>query len=324
MELNGARNFLNNHLRRISQLFFFAITAYAWIRLYLFVSHFDYGTPYVERPTSIEAFLPIGALVSLKNLIQNGFIDPIHPAALVIFTSILLTAVLLKRGFCGWVCPIGLISEVVTKTGERLTGKVMLGSRYLAVIKYLLLAFFLYLILPMDAASTAAFLFSPYWAIADVKLLDFWLKPGTLTILVTGLIVIATLFVRNVWCRFLCPYGALLALLSYLSPASIKKSDCVGCLRCDEACPSGLKQSQVDEMKSPECIMCFECVKSCPYGYLTPAIAGKRVRKELYALAIAGIIFGFFVVAKLTGHWDTALTYADYRKLMPIRHLISH
>ncbi len=324
MELNCVKKILNNHLRRISQLFFFSIAVYAWVRLYLFVSHFDYGTPYISRPASIEAFLPIGALVSLKNLIVNGFIDPIHPAALVIFTSILLTAVLLKRGFCGWVCPVGFVSEIVSTAGERLTGKTVLGHRYFAVIKYLLLAFFLYLILPMDAASTAAFLFSPYWAIADVKLLDFWLKPGTLTVLVTGLIIIATLFVRNVWCRFLCPYGALLSVLSYLSPASVKKSDCTGCLKCDSACPMGLKPSQVDEVKSSECMMCFECVNACPYGYLSPAIAGRKIKKEFYALAIAGIIFGFFAIAKLTGHWDSVLTYEDYRKLMPIRHLISH
>ncbi|AIY90825.1 4Fe-4S binding protein [Geoglobus acetivorans] len=318
------RSFIIEHYRRFFQVFFFTLATYSWVRLYLFVKHFDAGWPYVSRPVSIEAFLPIGALVSLKNLIVNHYIDPIHPAALVIFLSIILSAVLLKRGFCGWVCPVGFLSEMVSLAGKKISGKNLRGFSYARIIKYLLLLFFLYLILPMRPEELTAFIFSPYWAIADVKLLDFWLKPGTLTIAVTALIIILTLFVRNFWCRFLCPYGALLSILSYLSPARIEKTDCTYCRRCDEVCPSFIEISERESVNGPECIMCLECVKTCPHDYLSLKVAGKSMSRFIYPLTIVAMLFGFFIIAKLSGHWDSILTYEDYKKLLALREFIGH
>jgi len=324
MKLPDAYKITKNHYRRLFQFFFFSISFYAWIRLYLFVSHFDKGWPYVIRPASIEAFLPIGALVSLKNLILNRFIDPIHPAALVIFLAILTSAVLFRRGFCGWVCPIGFISEMITATSKRIGGRTLTGWKYMKVIKYVLLLFFLALILPMSPQETVMFIFSPYWAIADVKLLDFWLNPGTVTITVTLLLVTGTLAIKNLWCRFICPYGALLGVISVMSPSRIEKSNCIGCAKCDEACPACIKVSERDNVSTPECIMCLECISACRYDYLNLSFAGFRLKKQYYPVAIALILFGYFAIAKLTGHWDSALKYEDYMKLMKVRNLISH
>ncbi len=318
-------NLTKNHYRRVFQLFFFLFTVYAWVRLYLFVSHFDKGWPYVDRPVSIEAFLPIGALVSLKNLILNRFIDPVHPAALVIFMAVITSAVVFRRGFCGWVCPIGFISEMLTLAGERLGGRTFLGTDYLKVLKYGLLIFFLALILPMSADDAAMFLFSPYWAIADVKLLDFWLKPGNLTVIVTMILIFGTLLVKNLWCRFVCPYGALIGILSLASPARIEKNGCTGCAKCDEACPAGIKISHKNQITTPDCIMCLECISACKYGYLKLKFAGVSVKKVIYyPTAIAAILFGFFAIAKLTGNWDSILRYEDYEKLLKVRDFISH
>ncbi len=323
MKLPEMDKVTKNHYRRLFQLFFFSMTVYAWVRLYLFVNHFDKGWPYVSRPASIEAFLPIGALVSLKNLIMNRFIDPVHPAALVIFLAILTSAIVFRRGFCGWVCPVGFISEMVTSAGERI-GKTLRGSKYLKVTKYALLVFFLALILPMGAQEAAMFLFSPYWAIADVKLLDFWLKPGDLTVIVTILLVIGTLAVKNLWCRFVCPYGALLGLISLVSPARIEKTGCTGCRVCDEVCPACIEVSRMERVTTPECIMCLECVSGCRYGYLKVNFAGFEMKKLYYPVAIAAILFGYFAIAKLTGNWDTTLRYEDYARLLKVRDLISH
>lgn len=324
MGLNGEKKLIIKHYRRVFQFFFFTLALYSWIRLYLFVKHFDDGWPYVERPTSIDAFLPIGALVSLKNLIYNHFIDPIHPAALVIFLAIISSAVLLGRGFCGWICPVGFLSEITSLAGEKIAGKNLKGFEHAKAVKYLLLVFFLYLIIPMNPESVHAFIFSPYWAIADVKLLDFWLNPGRLTIIFTTLIIALNLFVRNFWCRFLCPYGALLSILSSFSPFEIRKNNCNGCGICERKCPSCIKIMEKDSVKSLECISCLECVNSCPNNYLKYRLAGFELRRELYPLLIASIIFGFVIIAKITGNWDSSLSYEDYRKLLAIRHLISH
>ena len=71
--------------------------------------------PTVTRPPGIEAFLPISSLISLKYWLVTGILNPIHPSGLIIFLMALVTAVLLKRGFCSWVCPFGLLTEYLNR-----------------------------------------------------------------------------------------------------------------------------------------------------------------------------------------------------------------
>ncbi len=67
----------------------------------------------VPRPPSVEAFLPIAALMGLRRLLQSGTWDMVHPAGLVIFLAALLMALLLRKGFWGPVCSVGLISGLL-------------------------------------------------------------------------------------------------------------------------------------------------------------------------------------------------------------------
>ena len=97
------------------------------------------------RPSAVEAFLPIGALVSLKKLIITGTFDVIHPAGLTIFITAITSAFLARKGFCGWVCPIGFVSTLAAKAGKNL--KVIQTTPFwvdapLLSLKYILLFFF--------------------------------------------------------------------------------------------------------------------------------------------------------------------------------------
>ena len=317
-------------IRRFVQFGFFVFSIYTWWRFYLFVMHFDRGTPFVPRPQSIDAYLPIGSLVALKNWVVNGYFDRIHPAGLVIFVSIVLTALLLRRGFCSWVCPVGTLSEWLADVGKRVFGRnfVIGGKADVALrsIKYLILLFFLNAILiGMDRYAVSAFLMSPYWAVADAKLLDFWLKPGTLTVVVTLSLVAASIFVRHFWCRYLCPYGALLGVLAIFSPAGISRDAerCNACRLCDKVCPSHIEVSTKDAVVSEECIACFECVNACPKNALNMRIF-RTITPQQYLILLLAILFGAVIVAKLTGHWESALRYEDYAKLIPLRDYFSH
>jgi len=317
-------------VRKTIQLSFLLFTLYIWWRFYLFVRHFDHGTPFVPRPQSIDAFLPIGSLIALKNLIVNGYVDPVHPAGLVIFTAILITALIVRRGICSWVCPVGTLSEYFWRAGRKITGRNFkiggMADLLLRSIKYLLLFFFLKVILiDMDRFAVSAFLMSPYWAVADAKLLDFWLKPGTLTIIVTSLIALASLFIKNFWCRYLCPYGALLGIISLISPTRVVRlSDrCNECRACDRACPSNIEVSKKRRINSEECIACFECVASCPRDALEIRLI-KKINPLLYPAILLGILFLAVIIAKVTGNWDSALSYEDYARLIPVRYMYSH
>ena len=57
-----------------------------------------------------------------------------------------------------------------------------------------------------------------------------------------ALLVLASVFVQNFWCRYLCPYGALMGLAALASPLRIRReaSLCIDCAKCAKACPSAL------------------------------------------------------------------------------------
>ena len=107
---------------------------------------------------------------------------------------------------------------------------------------------------------------SPYGAIADVRMLNFFRDLGETAAIVLAVLVVASVLVQNFWCRYLCPYGALLGLASLLSPLRIRRSEsaCIDCAKCAKACPSALPVDKLITIKSAECTGCMECVAVCP------------------------------------------------------------
>ena len=102
--------------RRIVQYLFFATTALIGVEFSVFVNQMENGIlPTVYRPPGIEAFLHISSLISLKYWLLTGTFTRVHPSDLIILLIILSTAILLKRGFCSWVCPFGLLTEYLNR-----------------------------------------------------------------------------------------------------------------------------------------------------------------------------------------------------------------
>lgn len=329
--LNSEKNSkLKIKLRNYVQIAFFFFTVYTFWRFYWFVMHFDKGTPYTARPQSIDAFLPIGSFMALKNWILTGIVDPIHPAGMVLIVSFSLSALILRKGFCSWICPFGTMSEGLGNLGRRIFGRnFTLWDRLdkaLRGIKYVLMFVFVFIVLlGMNTYSIKAFLMSPYWSVADVKLLDFWINPGTSTLIFILIVAGLSIPINHFWCRYLCPYGALLGIYSYFSPAGVNRDveKCNDCKKCNRACSSRIQVSETEKVGSLECIACFECVESCPKGALEMKVL-RPVSPYIYLAGLLVVIFGIILIAKFTGHWDSALKYEDYVKLLPLRDAYSH
>lgn len=314
-----------------------ALVLYGGYRFYLFSEHFTSGSPPVERPPLVDGFLPIGALMSLKLWLAEGMFDPVHPAALVIFAAALMVSAALKKSFCGWLCPVGAISEQAFRLGRRLFGRNFRMRPWLdnplRGMKYLLLAFFVYVVLvKMSSPEIAAFLQTPYWKIADMKMLLFFTEMTALTAIVIASLFVLSLFFKNFWCRYLCPYGALTGLLSMASPLKITRNEeaCIHCHRCTESCPSRLPVEDKTRVRSPECTGCLTCVSNCPSrGALDIALPRGRghatpLQPLLFAALIMLAFFGIIGVAKLTGHWQSGVSYQDYQVLVPIASQFAH
>ncbi len=154
------------------------------IQFCLWTRYYDSAgkTLYVNRPAGVEGWLPIAGMMNTKYLLETHSIPRIHPAAMFLFLAFLLSSLLLKKAFCSWLCPIGTLSELLWKTGEKLFGRNFLFPKWLDVplrgLKYLLLSFFAFVIGSMSTAALADFLHSPYGMVADVKMLNFFLDLG--------------------------------------------------------------------------------------------------------------------------------------------------
>jgi ferredoxin len=176
----------------------------------------------------------------------------------------------------------------------------------------------------MPAAALGGFLNSPYWASADVRMLYFFTRPSTVTLVVLAILVALSLAVRGAWCRYLCPYGALLGLISFLSPLKIHRNPelCTGCGACRRACPSRLPVDERTVVRSPECTGCLTCTDHCPQqGALGIALPG-RSRRHWPGWAFAALVLLLFLAGvgtgMATGHWQGALGTGAYRWLIPL------
>lgn len=322
--------------RALIQWGFFIWVTILGIRFSMFTAHFESGgvTPFVSRPPGVDGFLPIGALVSLKYWLVSGIINPLHPAALVIFLSIVLMSLLAKKSFCSWLCPGGTLSEAAAKVGRRFFGRTFRIWRPLDVllrgVKYLLLLFFVKVILiDMPSQALAAFLDTPYWAVSDVKMLHFFTHISVPTMVVLVVLAGLSLVYANFWCRYLCPYGALLGVASVLSPFKIRRDQagCTGCRSCSSACPAALPVHTRTVVRSPECNGCLSCAAACPEQdvlRMAPSLWKRPLPGWVFPAAVVFLFTAGIGVGVATGNWHSSLDYADYQRLIPMVPYLSH
>jgi polyferredoxin len=240
----------------------------------------------------------------------------------------LAISLLFRKAFCSWLCPVGTVSEYLWKLGRYTFRRNFHVPRpldlLLRALKYLLLAFFVYAVATMSADGIAQFLTSPYALVVDVRMLNFFRYLGTSAAFVFLGLILASIFVQNFWCRYLCPYGALLGLASLLSPLRITRNHktCIDCGKCAKACPSTLPVDKLVQIHSAECMACLECVAVCPVkDALVPVVTVPKVRRTIpvwsVAAGIAIIFCGLIGYAKTSGHWDTQLPKQLYFQLVP-------
>jgi polyferredoxin len=309
------------------QLAFVALNIWIGVQFWLWVRYYESNgtTVAVSRPSGVEGWLPIAALMNLKRLIVTGEVAELHAAGMFLLIAFLLISLLLRKAFCSWLCPVGTLSEALWKIGRDIFKRTWTLPRWLDIplrsLKYVLLALFLYAVGSMSAEAIAAFLQGPYGLVADVKMLNFFRKLTTGGAVTIGFLMLASVFVQNFWCRYLCPYGALMGLVSLLSPVRIRRDPdpCIDCGKCARACPSVLPVDQLVQIRSAECTGCMACVSVCPSEGALALSLPQRRRVPGWAVATATVLIftSVYGYAQYMGYWNTHLPKSVYFRLVP-------
>jgi polyferredoxin len=335
----------SQRIRHIVQFLFVILNGWLALQFYLWVRYYERGAAgfYIPRPAGVEGWLPIAGMMNAKFFLITGQIPLIHPAAMFLFLAFGLMSLVLKKSFCSWLCPVGTLSEYLGTLGRRIFGRTFHLPPGLdiplRILKYLLLAFFIFVIGAMSAPALEQFMATPYGLIADVKMLNFFRNIGETAAIVIGLLAVGSMLVQNFWCRYLCPYGAWMGLLSLLSPVKIRRDAevCIDCAKCAHACPSALPVDKLVQIRSVECTACMACVAACPaQNALQFSLAPRKPadpstrwnRRAVGPLAIAGLLayifLGFVLYARATNHWQTSMPKEVYLYLVPHAREVTH
>jgi polyferredoxin len=319
----------SQRLRRSFQFVFLLWNVYLGATFYFWVRQFEtdnFKTSLV-RPAGVEGWLPIAGMMNFKYCLLTGRVPAMHPAAMFLLITFVSIAFLFRKAFCSWLCPVGTISEYLWHLGRKLFRRNFQLPRFLDIplrgLKYLLLGFFVWAVSTMSAHAIDAFMRSPYGVITDVKMLDFFRFIGEAALIVLGILALASVLVQNFWCRYLCPYGALLGLASIFSPLSVRRetSACIDCGKCNKACPPHLPVDKLVTIQSAECTGCLECIAVCPAeGALHLSLGGAKKRPMpawAMALGVTFLFVGIVGYAKSSGHWNTSVPNYIYRQLVP-------
>lgn len=315
--------------RFIVQAVFALLCIWIGVEFYLFNRYLESGgvAAFFHRPPGVDGFLPISSFMSFYLFITTGEIHYAHPAGLFIFMAIILVSFVFGKAFCSWLCPVGFISEMVGDFGERIYKKLFKRRIHLPSwidyplrsLKYLLLGFLFYSVFfLMSTLAIQAFLDSPYNLVADLKMYYFFADISQTGLLILAALFMLSIFIRNFWCRFLCPYGALLGLVSFLSPNKIKRNpvSCIDCGLCAKACPSYLKVDRVNTVISDECNTCLSCVDICPVADtldLKCVLPGKKkINKKYVAIGVVAIFMLVIGYGMLSGHWNNKISKQQY------------
>ena len=280
---SGLAAFLKvQNVRRLSQLAFVLFIAYS---MYM---HITVG----DTVASPEAFCPFGGFETLYSFIASGgkTISHTHLSNVVLFGSLLALTVVARGSFCGWICPFGTLQEWLYGFSAWLQKRIpglgtavkalkakfdpkqpfVAGSqpkptigrqldRWLRYFRYVVLAWIIW-----GTITYGVMVFrdvDPWAALLSIMELETYTG---LAVLIA--VAVAGLFVERAWCRYACPLGAIVGIVSKISPMRIQREGaaCSGCAICDKKCPVGIKVAAATDITDTSCNMCLQCVDTCP------------------------------------------------------------
>jgi ferredoxin len=251
-----------------------------------------------------ERWCPFGGAEAVYTYVHEGNLPcSLGVSNLFMFGGVLLTALLLRRAFCGYACPVGAISEWTRRLGGALGLRrrevPRLADTLLSSLKYGVLA--LVLVFTWRTGELVFRGYDPCYALLSRHGEDI----TSWAYAVSAAVLLASLFVSVPFCRWLCPLGALLNPFSRFAWWRVRRepSACSGCSMCTRVCPMNIPVHELEEVRAARCTACLECVGACPRkarGALEAAASGFVPRRPR-PLVVGALLF--LLAAPVAASW---------------------
>lgn len=273
-----------NFVRRIVQLICFLLLPGFFIQIY----------------SSTKA-LVMALLAGSFSLQANSF-------DLVVVLSVYPLTLLFGRFFCGWICAMGSLGDLLTSIRNGLKIKEhQIGESTdskLKLVKYIFLLFSILFIWVLQIVAIPQGLnpLDAFGVLASLENLDLLFTTFLVaTVLLIGILV-ASFFVPRFFCRYLCPTGAILSLISLPRMLTIKKprANCRNCSLCTQNCPMSIPLYKTDKSRSGECIECGQCVTGCPMKNCNMQFLGMELNSKTLGAVAATSIVGLNYLGTIT------------------------
>lgn len=229
---------------------------------------------------------PVGAL--------QAVIGSEHKITLYVSGFLIFIGAIFGRLVCGWLCPFGLVQDLLHKIPFFKKLETFKGDRLLRYLKYVILLVFV-IILPMfllDDYGISTPYFCKYICPSGMLFGGIPLAAVNEGIresvgflyaykgIILAVTVLLSVIIYRPFCKYICPLGAVYSFFNRISVLRIRNDEqkCIGCKKCERACKMNV--SVLSEPDSPECIRCGLCVKSCPTESLSMRFSLKEGEKE--------------------------------------------
>ena len=275
--LNKIKTYLPSK-RKIMQLYF-GLLLNANLKGFVTGNIYQGGSKIVCAP-GINCYSCPGAVGACPLGSLQGSFSADHSTIWYVGGILLLYSVLFGRMICGWVCPFGLIQELLYKIPTPKLKKSP-ATRLLSWLKYVILVFFVFIIpimyafrdIPLPAfckyICPAGTLEGGIGLLSNKVNASYFAMLGPLftwKFLLMVSIIVGSVFAFRCFCRFLCPLGGLYGLFNKMSffGITVKESKCTQCGLCVSHC-----KLDIHHVGDQECISCGECIDICPTKAIT-------------------------------------------------------
>lgn len=232
---------------------------------------------------------PIGSFQAVITSRNYGF-------TFYVTAFLLFFGAVLGRFVCGWLCPFGLVQDLLYKIPFVKKLRRLPGDRWLKWLKYVILVGFV-IVLPMTVLDIvgqgkpwfceyicpSGTLFAGIPLIASNPPLQAvlgWVFTWKVSILI--ILILLSILVYRPFCRYLCPLGAIYGLFNPIAfyRFRIDQDKCTHCTICQKACPMDIPV--YEKPNSTECIRCGACRSACPHGAICTTVSqcATRSRKK--------------------------------------------